>query len=238
MKIFTKAVLVVHGFSGSLYDNEILVNYLQTKKGFDAFAYTLPGHDHDRFKRVEYTEWTKFLDEKIDFLKRCGYRKIYVVGHSMGGVLASYLAVKHKEVKKIVLISAAFNYIALEQMKDDLLKKNKNTKADYDAVFYKIFRIPFRLVLEFIKFIKTYHEIIKKVKVPILILQGDKDEIVPSKTGEYVFNNVESKNKWYTKIKNVRHRVLVSDKKEEVTEYIYCYLKGGKKWKRIKKLVL
>lgn len=238
MKIFTKAVLVIHGFSGSLYDNEILVNYLQTKKGFDAFAYTLPGHDRDRFRNVKYTEWLKFLDERINYLKKCGYREIYVVGHSMGGVLASYLAVKHKEIKKLVLVSAAFNYIALEQLKDDLLMKNKGLKSDYDAVFHKIFRVPFKLVLEFIKFIKDYHEIIKKVKVPVLIIQGDKDEIVPNKTGEYIFNNVGSKDKWYTKIKNVRHRVLVSDKKEEITEYIYCYLKGGRKWKKIKKSVL
>ncbi len=238
MKLFTKAVLVIHGFSGSLYDNEELVNYLQLKRGFDCFAYTLPGHDRDRFKKVSYSEWLDFLDEKINLLKEHGYRKIYVVGHSMGGILASYLAIRHKEIKKLVLISAAFNYLAIAQMKEDLLRKNKNLKADYNVVFYKIFRVPISLLLEFFKLVKFHHQIIEEVTTPVLILQGDKDEIVPSKTGEYIFEKVGSINKWYTKLENVRHRVLVSHKKKEIVEYIYSYFKGGRKWKNARKSVL
>ena len=42
-------------------------------------------------------------------------KEIYVVGHSMGGVLASYVASRHKEIKKWVLVNAAFNYINLKQ---------------------------------------------------------------------------------------------------------------------------
>ena len=35
-----KAVLLIHGFVGSLYDNEYLMNYLELDKKFDVFAYT------------------------------------------------------------------------------------------------------------------------------------------------------------------------------------------------------
>ena len=50
MRLYRKAVLIVHGFTGSLYDNEYLMNYLEYDREFDVYAKTLPGHDHDRFE--------------------------------------------------------------------------------------------------------------------------------------------------------------------------------------------
>ena len=41
---YRKAVLIIHGFVGCLYDNEYLMNYLELDNKFDVFARTLPGH--------------------------------------------------------------------------------------------------------------------------------------------------------------------------------------------------
>ena len=37
---------------------------------------------------------------QIEKIIKHGYKEIYVIGHSMGGVIAAYLASKYKEVKK------------------------------------------------------------------------------------------------------------------------------------------
>ena len=48
-----KAILIVHGFVGTLYDNEYLMNYLELDKEFNVFARTLPGHHtNDNYQKV------------------------------------------------------------------------------------------------------------------------------------------------------------------------------------------
>ena len=122
-----KAVLIVHGFVGSLYDNEYLMNYLEFDHKFDVFAYTLPGHHpcYD-YQKVSYQAWIDFTNKKIQELISHGYKSIYLIGHSMGGVLAGITSFNYKEVKKIVFINAAYNYLNLKQNKIDIL-----TNKDY-----------------------------------------------------------------------------------------------------------
>ena len=97
-----KAVLIIHGFVGCLYDNEYLMNYLELDNKFDVFARTLPGHyENEMYQKATYQDWIDFTDKKIQDLIKFGYKEIYLIGHSMGGVLASLFATKYKEIKKI-----------------------------------------------------------------------------------------------------------------------------------------
>ena len=54
MKCFKKAILIIHGFTGNLYDNEYLMNYLELDNEYDVYARTLPGHNKDRFSKSNY----------------------------------------------------------------------------------------------------------------------------------------------------------------------------------------
>ena len=133
-----KAILIIHGFVGCLYDNEYLMNYLELDKKFDVFARTLPGHYEDEnYQKSSFKEWIDFVNLEIETLIRFGYKEIYLIGHSMGGVLVSNAATKYKQVKKVVFINAAFNYLNLKQNKVDILE-NKDYK-DYIEVFDKVF---------------------------------------------------------------------------------------------------
>ena len=120
---FRKAILIIHGFTGTLYDNEYLMNYLEYQPSFDVYAKTLPGHNQSRYKDCKYTDWVDFVEEEINLLIHYGYHEIYLIGHSMGGVLASIVASKYKQVKKLVLVNAAFDYLNFKQNKIDLFEK-------------------------------------------------------------------------------------------------------------------
>ena len=63
-----KAVLIVHGFVGTLYDNEYLMNYLELDPHYDVYARTLPGHDKDRFSKAKMEDWLKFMDNQVQEL--------------------------------------------------------------------------------------------------------------------------------------------------------------------------
>ena len=69
---YRKAILIIHGFTGNLYDNEYLMNYLEYDRNFDVYAKTLPGHDRDRFCNAKYTDWLRFVDNEIDYLSSLG----------------------------------------------------------------------------------------------------------------------------------------------------------------------
>ena len=96
MKLFRKAILVIHGFAGGVYDQEYLTHRLELISNYDVYTFTLPGHDGDFKHKITYKDWIKKVDHEMEFLINNGYSTIYVIGHSMGGVLASYAASKYK----------------------------------------------------------------------------------------------------------------------------------------------
>ena len=227
--LFRKAVVIIHGFTGNLYDNEYLMNYLEYDRMFDVYAKTLPGHNKDRFSDASVDDWKKSVDDEISKLIKNGYHIIYVVGHSMGGILASYVASKYSEVKKIVLVNAAFDYLNFKQNKSDLKDKDF---SKYNHLWQKALRTSPFMVNEFRKLVKESNDILPKVKCDVLILRSMRDEIVPLNVGDIIYESVISKNKWLTDIKDASHVVLSGNKKKIVSEYIKLFLKGGRKWKK------
>ena len=229
MRLFRKAVIIIHGFTGNLYDNEYLMNYLELDSSFDVYAETLPGHNHDRFSDASVAEWKKSVDNEIKSLIENGYHTIYLVGHSMGGILASYLASKYSEVKKVVFVNAAFDYLNFKQNKEDI--KDKDLKK-YSHLWQKVLRTSPFMVNEFRKMVKESNKYLKSVNCETLILRSVRDEIIPYEVGDIIYDNIVTNNKYITDIKDASHVVLSSDKKELVSEYIKLFLKGGRKWKK------
>ena len=228
MFLFRKAIVIIHGFTGNLYDNEYLMNYLEYDLMFDVYAETLPGHNHDRFSDAKISDWKKAIDNEMERLIKNGYRTIYVIGHSMGGILASYAASKYKEVKKIVLVNASFDYLNFKQNKNDLKDKSF---SKYSHLWQKALRTSPFIVNEFRKLVKEGSTYLKKIKCDTLILRSCKDEIIPYDVGNIIYDNITSNNKYLTDITDATHVVLSGNKKEVVSEYIRLFLKGGIKWK-------
>ncbi len=226
---FRKAIVIIHGFTGNIFDNEFLMNYLELDSKFDVYAKTLPGHNQDRFSDATVNDWKKCVTEQIKELVKCGYHTIYVVGHSMGGVLASYLANQFSEIKKVVLVNAAFDYINIKQNKDDIKDKDL---SKYSHLWQKALRTSPFMVNEFRKLVKESNSFLKNVKCDVLILRSTRDEIIPYEVGQMIYDKVSSKRKYLTDIKDASHVVLSGDRKDITSEYIRKFLKGGFNWKK------
>ncbi len=230
------AVLIIHGFVGTLADNEFLTNYLTYDKKFDVFARTLPGHHNDKnYQKVEYHEWIEFIDKEIQEILDHGYKKIYVIGHSMGGILAGYAASHHREVKKVVFLNAAFTYLNLKQNKIDIL--GHRDYKDYIEVFDRVLHTSIPFFLEFVKLVKENHDKLKDITCEALILQSDVDQVVPIENGIEINNKISSKKKYLTYLESERHNIFTGNeenvaRKEEIASYIRTFLRGGLKWKR------
>ena len=234
--ILRKAILIIHGFGGGTYDEEFLAHRLELVKNFDVYTFTLAGHDGLFRPNMKETEWIKSAEDMIKFLLENEYKSIYVIGHSMGGVIASYLASKYKEIKKVVLLAAAFRYLEFKNDNVDVFKSLKMTPAiakDYgkDEVITRLLKMPISSLKEFSNLVKNNENTLKNINVPILIIQGNKDKLVPLTTADFIYNRVPSKNKEVLILDGVTHDIFRSERKEEITYEIIEFLKKnyGKK---------
>ncbi len=113
--IFTKrgkaGVLLVHGITGSPTEMKPLARKL-TAEGFTVACPQLAGHCSTlkELKATRWTDWYASLEASLDFLSgECD--KVYVVGLSMGALLALKLAADHPgRVHGVAALSATFFY--------------------------------------------------------------------------------------------------------------------------------
>lgn len=239
--IFRKAVLFIHGFSASYYENEYFINTLQRYPELDVYTFTMPGHETPFMRKVPYQEWIdRSEDALVDLFK--DYHTVYLIGHSMGGVIASYLASKYqKKIKKLILIAPAFEYGSFQQNKDDITRffdrEGRKGIVGYDKLFQKILSVPVKQIIEFTKLVKEYKPYVAKVNCPTLVLQGNIDDVVPFSSSVYAYDEL-SGDKYFTVLRDVRHQVFISAKKEEITRYIYSFLRSEHHFKRVKKDII
>lgn len=231
MELFRKAILVIHGFAGGVYDQEYLTHRLELVSNYDVFTFTLPGHDGDFKKKITYKDWIKKVDSEMEFLISNGYKKIYVVGHSMGGVLASYAASKYLQVKKLVLVAPAFRISGFENSKFNIntaLTSTPKIFEEYGAqlVTNRLLKLPANCYIEFFKVVKELQDSIKDVTAPTLILRGTSDFIVPQESVEYAYSSVKNNLKKLVMLEKTTHDVFRENKKGQATDLVISFFKN------------
>ena len=101
--------LLLHGFMGSPASTRPMAKYLAAQ-GIMTHCPLLPGHGnlpHKIHEYADYKGWIAEAEEGLAYLKQhCD--QIYIVGHSMGGVLAAYLANKYRDVGGLILLAPLY----------------------------------------------------------------------------------------------------------------------------------
>lgn len=228
--IFRKAVLIIHGYAGGVYDEESLQYKLNPNWNLDVYNFTLPGHECNLSSDVKYEDWIKSVDEHIECLIKAGYKSIYVIGHSMGGVLATHAAIKYKEVKKVVLAAPAFQYLDADDnildKVDSLMKNGFNIIKTYHGkeIISRMLKVSIPMTLEFARLIEVSQDLPSKLNKPVLIFHGQLDDIVPVTSSELVYNSARNK-KWLVYLKEATHDVFKANNVDEINNEIEKFLK-------------
>jgi len=210
-------VLFIHGFTGGPFEVRPLVNFLKMKTNWQLAIPTLPGHGVTL--NLEKGSADSWLMEAELALKRLQKEvdRVIVVGFSMGGLIAMYLALRYK-VDKLVLLSAAAKYISpriiLKEMrimlaKPFLIKYPPNTF--YHLYEYKMAHTPLRAVFEFLRIVSIVKPYYGLIKTPVCIVQGEKDGIVPITTAEHLLKKLGSEKKEFIKSPVGKHHICYSD---------------------------
>lgn len=135
-KIFKESVLLIHGFAASPQEFSSIIPKLKDAE----MPYYVPhiigfGLSHTQIlHRTSYEDWFRNALEHYDILASLS-EKVSVVGHSLGGIMASFIA-ERRNVHKLILSSPGL------YLMDHDLKYKKLLKGNFLSSFY-IWLIPY-----------------------------------------------------------------------------------------------
>ncbi len=210
-----RAILIIHGLAGSPLEHTEMLNYLKNK--FDIYSYYLPGHEKGILNHPTKEDWINESEKQIKSLYEKGYEEIYLIGHSMGGVIASYLASKYERIKKLVLEAPAFEYNSNPGFK--ILKY-----YDKKFLFAVAKRFLISIIKEFKELVSNYKSYIEKVNIPILIIQGQDDIMVPYESSIKIYNKIKNDCNHLVLIKDSTHSLFYDEKYNEIIKMVEDFL--------------
>lgn len=101
--------LLIHGLNDSPYVFTDVAAAL-SKRGFDVRAILLPGHGNSPEAQLSmsYTRWIGAAQEHLRYWDEQNSSPMYLGGFSLGGVIATALAIEHGNVEGLLLFSPAY----------------------------------------------------------------------------------------------------------------------------------
>ncbi|MGM8212464.1 alpha/beta hydrolase [Virgibacillus sp. W0430] len=224
------ACLVIHGYTGGPHEVNPLAEYLAENTGWYIHVPTLPGHgDTLNLENVTYEQWLKAAEEAFLQLQK-KYDSLYVIGFSMGGMIAAYLAAKHK-VDRLVLLAPAGKYLSLKHIGSyigdvisDGVKGKLNENEMYVHYKNKIGDVPLKANVEFVRLVKFTRQYLKEIDCPVLIVHGQRDGLVPAKTAYYLDKEIRSEHKEVVFFERSDHLICLGEDRHILNDIIYSFL--------------
>jgi carboxylesterase len=192
-----EAVLLLHGFTGIPKELSIMGEAL-SESGYTVMAPRYPGHGTDRadFMATGAEDWVRrAFDSYLDL--RSEYETVHVLGHSMGGLIATIVSATFN-APRLILLAPAFKFtnagVALSpliSMFKPVIRKGRPLSdsetdparrqlfADYWADDLVSGAAQLRLIL------KEAKRDLAKVHSQVLLITGEADEVVPPAVAAY-----------------------------------------------------
>lgn len=218
-----KKVLILHGWTYSLEKWMGFLDLLR-KKGIEPVILNVPGLT-SKNNRIWHTEdYVNWLKKILDKEKN----KVILIGHSNGGRIAVNFVLNNPEkIAKLILIDSAGIYhnelpLALKRVIFRTLAKTGKVFKNVSFlrnVFYKLIgESDYNSATETMK--QTMINLLnsdkllspEKIKIPTLIIWGEKDKITPVSDGKTLHRLI--KNSKLEVIKNARHSPIFTHPEE------------------------
>ena len=123
-----RAVLLLHGFTGSSADVRMLARYLE-KHGYTSHAPHYKGHGvpPEELIATNPSEWWQDVKNGYNTLKQAGYEEIAVAGLSLGGVFSLKLALE-QPIKGVVTMCSPMTMRTTDIMFEGVIEYAKQYK--------------------------------------------------------------------------------------------------------------
>lgn len=183
------AILYIHGFGASREEGEYVVSRVAEKFKANCFFVRLPGHGTNKEDHRDKTfkDYLEYSANTLMMMDRLG-KKIVVMGTSMGGLIATWLAANFPDkMDAVILVSPFYDFVdvsanilklpgglafaeALFGEVRDTSPKNPDYSADYQKYWYtkQYYRALGNIVN--LREVAANSDVYEKVSDPVLLL--------------------------------------------------------------------
>lgn len=238
-----KTVVIVHGIAEHSGRYKKVAKALNDN-GYNVIRYDLRGHGLSSGSRGKIKSFHNHIDDlHLIVSDNRNNDKIFLLGHSMGGLIVNLYAAKYGNVDGIISSGGAnltpkdakiLKYIGFWYLRwakinskrfDQGLSRDANVLKMKKDDILNLKYIYISLIGEmFVKGIKYLHQNINKITQPLLYLHGENDPIVTKEASIYMSKKIPSNDKTLKIYEGALHEILNEINQEEVINDIINWL--------------
>lgn len=239
-------VILSHGYAEHSGRYHHFASYL-TGKGFVVYALDHRGHGRSEGERVNvrvFGEYVNDLSRFIEYVRQQHpQHKKFLLGHSMGGTIASQMVIEHPHqvdglilsspylknaVKVSPLLMAVSGVLSrvfpgLPTLRLDVSAISRDAEVVYQ---YKTDPLVYnggtkaRFGVELLRAGEYVLNRAGSIKLPVLVMYGDSDRIADPLGSQQFFASISSKDKTLKAFEGFYHEILNETEKEKVYEEV------------------
>ncbi|TCW39076.1 carboxylesterase [Laceyella sacchari] len=224
-------ILLIHGFTGTPSELRPMGQYFKDR-GYTVHAPLLAGHgtSPEEMEQTGWRDWWQSAVDAYDRMRAEPLEKLYVAGLSMGGCLSLALAAQ-KPVDGVIPMCAP---IYIRDRRAFLArvvapfyrykKRSSHRDPHIEAHLCPYDRTPVRCVAELTRLIRHVKSMLADVKVPALIVQAGKDELILEKSADYIYEHISSTDKEISWYERSTHIITVDRERNELFKEIEQFI--------------
>jgi len=232
-----KLIFFIHGIYSCPAQFNMFYPILKDK-GYSIYATLLEGHGNElrKLSKVKYNDWMKQINDLLEKMSN-EYQEIYVIGHSMGGLLA--LDTDDIYLSKRVLIAPALRVkLSWRYIKMGLVVDNLKVKDEYTVSNRRVIGVFFpKQLLKRLLAVFCFWQLFKlmyytdinlfNIKKPILIIQSRSDECVSTNAPKRIMNHIGSSERRMIWLKKSFHGVFEKSEEKMMVNQVLEFLERG-----------
>ncbi len=216
-----KGIFLLHGFIQSQKELNDLSRYLEEHLDYELYSTLLPGHGKQDITKTTAEDWIEYTKQEYEKFSKL-YSERIIIGFSMGGVLATFLASTYS-CDKLVLIAPSYEYISLSFRKIKKMRKSE-IKLMINLVITK--KVGINVLRNFVRCVKYCDDHSKHFSMPYRIYYGINDFVVDESMIVHIFNKGTNENRKAIIYDDRSHILLIDRGQEQIFNDIYNFIKS------------
>jgi carboxylesterase len=204
-------ILLLHGFTATTVEVRPMAKFL-FDFGYTVSAPLLPGHGHtpEEMNQVSWREWVECAEKAYSGLS-IDCKKIFILGESMGGLIAMMLSIAHPEIAGTMLFAPALKVPGLTAaefiwpFKSFIFKKNVDETMEWQG--FNV--VPLHAAAQLLKLQRRVKRCLKKMTIPTIIFQGKLDRSIDLMSSVIVLEGIGSTEKELIWMEESTHCILI-----------------------------
>ncbi|TNF08780.1 MAG: alpha/beta fold hydrolase [Bacillota bacterium] len=239
-------IIITHGIAEHSGRYQEITDVLN-REGFNVVRYDIRGHGQSQGKRGALKSFHQTIDDLHEIVldeKKKSDLKIFLIGHSMGGLIVNMYGVKYHDIEGIISSAAPsyfindvlpFRFLGYKWLgflakktnfADDQLSRIKAVEEAYINDPLNLKKFYFSLAGNmFVSGVRYLNKNIKNQQTPILILHGSADKIVPVEFSKRLMELIPHNQKSLIIYQDSYHEIFNDLDREKVFNDVVTWLK-------------